>query len=566
MASNSLTKIKSVRTLQRWWQVQSIFLRYGFDMLVDQSEVQKVRRYLQEKLHQQPDEFEQYSTPEKVRLMLQELGPTFVKLGQMAASQSNTLPPDWIEELEKLQSDVPPFPEQQVRHIIATELGAPLEEKYKEFNLEPLAAASIGQVHTAVTHNNQPVVVKVQRPNIVPQIEADVAIMKEVASWLEKTATWARNYGVSDIIDEFAFNLQIELDYRNEGRNADRLRGNLAAVGGVHIPYIYWDLVTERVLTMERVNGVKITNLQALDEAGLEREALVETFMRSMIQQLLIDGFFHADPHPGNIFVELSDGTIVFLDTGMMGHLAEDQRREVINLLQAVQRSDTQEIVRIAMTIGIITKPVNERILRRDISRLLNRYMTASLSEIPFAEVMSKVLTTIFDHGIRMPSELTLALKALVQTEEIARTLKPEIQITDVAQTISRHLLFDQFKPETIANKLNSTLMQLLQLAPLFHAALEQLLREVKSGKLTIRLDIADLPQNYQELPSILSRLTIGIAIAGMTVGSAIVMTSSPETTWWFVPFLGVVGFILSMAAGCFLVFSVLWRMWRANR
>lgn len=564
MASGSLTKIKSVRTLQRWWQVQSTFLRYGFDMLVDQNEVQKVRSYLKDKLHQKPHEFEAYSTPQKVRLMLQELGPTFVKLGQMAASQSNTLPPDWIEELEKLQSNVPPFSAEQVRQIVTTELDAPLEEKYKEFNLEPLAAASIGQVHSAVTHNNQPVVVKVQRPNIVPQIESDVAIMKEVAGWLEKTTTWAKNYGAVDIIDEFSFNLQIELDYRNEGRNADKLRDNLASEKGVHIPYIYWELVTGRILTMERINGVKITDLNALDGAEIDREALVQTFMQSMIQQLLVDGFFHADPHPGNVFVDLSNGTLVFLDTGMMGHLAEDQRREIINLLQAVQRSDTQEIVRIAMSIGIITKPVDERGLRRDINRLLNRYMTASLSEIPFAEVMSKVLTTIFDYGIRMPSELTLALKALVQTEEIARTLNPNIQITDVAQTISRHLFFEQLKPEVIAGKLNSTLMQLLQLIPLFNAALEQLLKEIKSGKLTIRLDVTDMPPDFQELPGIINRLTIGLAIAGMTVGSAIAMTASPENTSWIVPFLGVTGFVLSMVAGCFLVFSVLWKMWRS--
>ena len=228
------------------------------------------------------------------------------------------------------------------------------------------------------------------------------------------------------------------------------------------------------------------------------------------------------------------------------------------------QQSDTQEIVRIAMSIGIITKPINERGLRRDINRLLNRYITASLSEIPFAEVMSKVLTTIFDYGIRMPSELTLALKALVQTEEIARTLNPKIQITDVAQTISRHLFFEQLKPEVIARKLNSTLMQLLQLVPLFNAALEQLLKEIKSGKLTIRLDVADMPPDFQELPGIISRLTIGLAIAGMTVGSAIAMTASPENTSWIVPFLGVIGFILSMVAGCFLVFSVLWKMWRS--
>ncbi len=554
---------KSIRNLQRYWQVQSIFLRYGFDIMVDQDEIQKVRQYIRDKRKRQPDEFDQYSTPERVRLMLQELGPTFVKLGQMAASQTNSLPPAWVEELQKLQSEVPPFPEEGVREIIISELGAPLEEVFDDFDLQPLAAASIGQVHRAVLVDNQPVVVKVQRPDIVPQIEADIAIMQEVAGWLEKTTTWAKNYGAVDIVDEFAYNLQDELDYRNEARNADRLRNNMVGIARVHIPEIQWNLVTTRVLTMERIQGVKITNTGALDEAGIDREAVVETFMRSMIHQLLVDGFFHGDPHPGNVFVNLDDAQIIFLDTGMMGRLAEDQRTGIINLLKALRNSDAVEIVRIAMTIGVIHKPVDQRALRRDIDRLLNRYLSAALSDIPFAEVLSKILILIFNRGIRLPSELTLALKALIQTEEIARTLNPEIQVADVTQTLTKHLFMEQLKPETIMARFNSGIAELFQLAPQLYGAISQLLKQVQSGKLTVELDASDLPRQLQEFTVIANRFTIGLTLAGMTVGSALTMSVSPENTWSFIPLLGTIGFIVSMVGGSLLVFGVMWEMWR---
>jgi len=285
-----------------------------------------------------------------------------------------------------------------------------------------------------------------------------------------------------------------------------------------------------------------------------------------MIHQLLIDGFFHADPHPGNVFVNLQNGEIIFLDTGMMGYLVEDQRTEVVNLLKALQKSDAEEIVRIALVLGIPNKPVDERALKRDINRLLNRYMTASLSEIPFAEVLSKILTLIFNRGIRLPSELTLALKALIQTEEIARTLNPKIQVADVAQTLTKHLLMEQFKPEMITARLNSAVTELLQLVPQFYKATSQLLRQIQSGKLTIEIDAENLPRQLREFTVILNRFTIGLTLAGMTVGSALTMSVSPENTWSFIPLLGTIGFIVSMIGGGFLVFGVMWEMWQRRK
>ncbi|MCP4010838.1 MAG: AarF/ABC1/UbiB kinase family protein, partial [Proteobacteria bacterium] len=240
-----------------------------------------------------------------------------------------------------------------------------------------------------------------------------------------------------------------------------------------------------------------------------------------MIHQLLVDGFFHGDPHPGNVFVNLDDAQIIFLDTGMMGRLAEDQRTGIINLLKALRNSDAVEIVRIAMTIGVIHKPVDQRALRRDIDRLLNRYLSAALSDIPFAEVLSKILILIFNRGIRLPSELTLALKALIQTEEIARTLNPEIQVADVTQTLTKHLFMEQLKPETIMARFNSGIAELFQLAPQFYGAISQLLKQVQSGKLTVELDASDLPRQLQEFTVIANRFTIGLTLAGMTVGSA---------------------------------------------
>jgi ubiquinone biosynthesis protein len=554
-----------VRNLQRWRQVQSILLRYGFDVLIDQGEIKEARRFLHEKLHLSLGEFNDRSMPERVRLMLQELGPTYVKLGQMLSSRSDLMPEAWVQELSKLQDDVPPFSKEQMRQVIQEELGAPPEEMFAWFDPVPVAAASIGQVHRALLADEQSVVIKVQRPDIGPQIRADMEILREIARVIEARTALGRHYGVQGIVEEFARSLDEELDYRNEGRNAERLRRNMASINEVHVPFIYWRLTTARVLTMEWVQGNKITDLKALSLAGLDRQALADTFIRSMLKQVLIDGFFHADPHPANIFVDPDSGALVFIDLGMMGQIVEEQRTELGNMVLAIKRQDSQEIVRVALTIGTAYGPVQEIKLRRELDRLLDRYLTVTLSEVSFAQLINEVLTLLFAHHIRLPHELTLGAKALVQAEEIARTLDPEIQIIEVARAVAQQIIWQRLDPRNFVLRLPQNARETMRLMHALPEAAEQLLKQIQRGKLTVELEAPDLSERAHDFYVVANQLTLALVLLGMTIGSAIAMSASPETPWGFIRVLGVVGFILAMGIGTALVWRVLRALWRAR-
>jgi len=555
-----------VRNWQRWREVQAVLLRYGFDLLIDQEEIQEVRRLLREKLHVTIGEFSERSLPERVRMMLQDLGPTAVKLGQILSSRSDFLPADWVSELSSLQDAVPPFPFEQVREIIQGDLHRSLEELFLEFDPEPIAAASIGQVHRAVLPNLNRVVVKVQRPGIAPQVHADMEILRELARLLEDRTAWGRQYGVTAIIDEFARSMNFEMDYENEATNADRLRRNMASQPGVHVPYIYWELVTPHILTMEEVQGIKATDLARLDEAGVNRVQVADVFIHSIFHQILIDGFFQADPHPGNLMIEPGDGTLVYIDLGMMGSLLPEQRQQFGDLVQAVLRRDSREVVRRVLVIGTPYKPVRESSLRREVDHIINRYLEASLDRFSFSMLLREVLTVIFREGVRLPSDLTLAIKTLIQGEEVARTLDPRIQIVDILQSISQQILLQNLDPRNWVYQLGGSLREALRLMEALPRATETLLKQIEAGALRVGLDIPDFRQQVDHLYTISNRMTAGLIIAGMIIGSSIAMSVSPDHSWSFIPVLGVVGFVLSMTIGLALVWSVFMDLWRVSR
>jgi ubiquinone biosynthesis protein len=471
-----------------------------------------------------------------------------------------------VAELAKLQDEVAPFPYEEVRQVIIDQLGAPPEELFDRFDPQPMAAASIGQVHRACLPGGRAVVVKVQRPGVEPQIQADVDIVRRVARLIQNHTTWGREFGVVEIAEEFARSLLDEIDYVNEGRNAERLRLNLASQPQVHVPTIYWELVTPHLLTMEEVSGVKIDDLEALDQAGIDRAALAGLFMRSMFQQSLVDGFFQADPHPANLLVNPENGVLNFIDLGMMGTLVEEHREQLGEMVVAALQRDSREIVRIALVIGTPVREVNELALRRDVDRILNRYLTAGLSDISFTAILGEVMSIINEHGIRLPSDLTLGAKALTQAEAIARTLDPEIKVIEVARAAAQQIIWRRWDPRTAMTHLARDTREMVRLAKALPQALERLLHQIESGAVQVRLDAPGWEGQVRHLSTIANRLTAGLILAGLAIGSAIAMGISPQQSWDFVPVLGVIGFSLSTTLGVVLVWNVLLDIWRTDR
>ena len=347
------SNVDKVHESLRLQQVYNVFLRYGWDFVFQQWEpVDTFRHMMQQWVWQLPEEVVDVPVPVKLRLMLEELGPTYVKMGQIVSSQASVIPTEWAVELNKLQSSVPPFPSSQAYEIIVDELGAPPEELYATFEDNPFAAASTAQVHRAVLHSGELVVVKVQRPNIRPQMKADVGIMHNAVRVVSSRSEYVRTIDLVGMVDEFGTNVLDELDYGGEAYNAYRLGTNMAEVPGVRIPKIYGDLSTSKVLTMEYAKGVKISEIDAIKAAGVSTEMLSANLMRSMTKQLFIDGFFHADPHPGNILVDLDSGDIVFIDLGMVGELDLQKRISLVQLLFALKQQDVKALAQIMLSLS----------------------------------------------------------------------------------------------------------------------------------------------------------------------------------------------------------------------
>jgi ubiquinone biosynthesis protein len=421
--ASTLDKLRENLRLQ---QVYNVFLRYGLDIAFERvPTIAVLRASMQRWVWNLPEDLESPELPVKVRLMIEELGPTYVKVGQIVSSQASVLPAEWEEQLAKLQSNVPPFPGSQVREIIVDELGKSPEELYATFEPTPLAAASTAQVHRATLHDGTEVVVKVQRPHIRNQMKADVGIMRNAARVLSNRSQALQAIDLAGMVNEFGANAIRELDYTGEAYNSFRLTQNMATVPGVHIPKIYSELSTDRVLTMEFIRGVKISNLEAIDAAGLDRAALARNALRAIVKQLLIDGFFHADPHPGNVLVDLHTGDIAFIDTGMVGELELAQRLNIIQLLLAVTQNDVTGMASVMKSLSTpFVDKVDEKAYYKDFERTIGRIMISG-DTVDFGQAVSLAMDLLRQHGLRLDANLTLAIKALMQAQAIALLLYP---------------------------------------------------------------------------------------------------------------------------------------------
>ena len=403
---------RSVRHRQRYQQIVGVFLRHGFGYLFEHLGSEWAPRRRSSRSDEQPaSPVTEQDLPAHFRQALEELGPTFVKLGQVLSTRPDLLPPSYVAELSKLQDAVPPVPWEAIRDAITQELGRPPEEVFASIDPEPLGAASLGQVHAATLADGTEVVIKVQRPNIQPTIATDLEILQALAPAAQRTPEGQIHDFVAEA-DDFAYTLNNELDYRLEGRNADRFRANFADEPLLHVPHVYWEYTTPRVLVLERIQGVKIDDVAAVEAAGYDRHQVAVNAARMVVKEVLEDGFFHADVHPGN-FVVMPGEVIGVMDFGKMGYLRDEDRYDAICFYAAVVSMDPDGIVDVLVRMGAVGGEVDRKALSRDIERVLYKYYNVSMGDIRIQGMADVAMPIINRYHLRLPSNFGLLLQTL---------------------------------------------------------------------------------------------------------------------------------------------------------
>jgi ubiquinone biosynthesis protein len=477
------------------------------------------------------------------------------------------LPAVWRDELAQLQSEVGPFPYSEVVRIVTEQLGDPPDQVYATFTETPLAAASTAQVHRATLKTGEEVVVKVQRPDINITVRADLNVIRDLTRFAEQRFAFARNADIHAIISEYAANIITELDYTNEAFNGRLLAENMRMFPTIRVPKIYAELSTVSVMTQEFVRGVKITNIQAIANAGLDRQLLAQTFVKAIVKQVIYDGFFHGDPHPGNVLVDTDSGDIIFLDLGMMGVLNSDKRLALADLIWSLAERDGREVARTVLNLTISNRPVNQDKFFDDAERLLKRFTAFEDMPLSVGGAMASILDALQRHGLRMDPDLTLALKAMIQAEETAHTLDPDLNLVQTCLEATRDLFVETFDADKVVGALRThsirAAKQVLRSIPSLEGAVGGWMQQLMRGKFTIYLDGTDLRGQVDDLDKTISynarRVAYALLLAGLLVGAGVASTSNNTGS----PLLGALAYWIFIGAALCAAAVIVHALWR---
>ncbi len=511
---------------QRYREIAETLSRHGMGYLVGIAGLERYVPFHRGLLGHEP-QAEPYTRPEHVRLALEQLGATFVKLGQILSTRSDLLGAAYQAELAGLQDAAPPVAAETIRALVAEELGQSVEDAFASFELIPLAAASIGQAHAATLHDGTEVVVKVRRPGVVEQIAEDLEILRNLAVHASRRWEAASDYDLVGLVDEFAVTLEAELDYLREGRSAERFAANFAQDDEVHIPRVLWETSTSRVLTLERVRGLKVSDLDALDEAGIGRRALAELATRVTAQMVFEDGFFHADPHPGNFFVE-PGGRLGIIDFGMVGELDDRLRERLGALLVALARSDADRTTDAVLALSTARAPVDRATLQADLAALVASTEGRAVSEIALGSVIEDALRIVRRHHLQLPHELVLLLKMVAMNEGMAVALDPDFELGAVLAPYARRLVARQMSPTAFARRLGQAGIDVAQLGAELPEHVRRLLAVVEGGGLEVHLRADELEPLIARAERLGNRVVAGVIAAAFIEGVAELMAVDP--------------------------------------
>jgi ubiquinone biosynthesis protein len=532
--------------------------KYGFGDLIDQLNVgQYIEIGMQMVSKKRRENVEKLTRAERVRMALEELGPTFVKLGQILSSRPDLVPVEFIQELSKLQDNVPSFPFAQVKEIVEAELQTPLKDMYKEFNETPLAAASIGQVHRGRLKSGEDVIVKVQRPGIRATIEVDLEIMLHLAILIEKHVEEWGLHKPTRIVEEFSHSLGKEIDYTIEASNAERFARQFTGNSSVYVPCIFREASTRRILTIEYIGGIKASEIGKLDKGGFDRKILASRGADLILEQVFEYGFFHGDPHPGNIFI-LPDNVVCYLDFGMMGRVDRRAREDFADIVYAYVSRDESKIVDALLRVVEWDKEPDRRALEKDIGDFVESYLYKSLKELRIEDILHQILELITHHRLRLPPDIFLMVKALTQVEGLGLVLDPDFDMTEKAAPFVKRLKLKRLSPKRIIADFLDSGGDLVQLIKEIPGELRDITKQIKQGKISIAFEHRGLENLVFEMDRSSNRVAFALVVASLVIGSSLIFRSDLGPFLFGFPLLGLVGFSIAAIFGIWLLISIL--------
>jgi ubiquinone biosynthesis protein len=566
--------LTSVRDAGRLYDIASTLIRYGFGDMVRRLGLGDALERAGRALHwQDAGEFAHLEPPARVRRAMEELGPTFVKLGQVLATRVDLLEPEWIAEFSRLHDNARAEPFEAVSEQLVEDLGATAQEVFARFDTEPLATGSLALVYAATLPDGDEVIVKVRRPGIRAVVEADLRLLARLAQLAEAEIPGLRLFRPQEVVREFAGSLRRELDFATEARNARRMAGNFAGYSDadspppavdaaglplapppvIVIPRMVWE--SERICVQELVRGIPGTRLADVDAAGLDRAVLARRGARAVLKMIVEDGFFHADPHPGNVFY-LEGNRVAFIDFGMVGRLTPQRREEVMRLLFGLVNRDAASAADVA--IGWAGgRAVDRDTLVTEIDAFADQYRGLPLQQLRVGEMLTELVRLLREHRLVLPADLALLVKAFITLEGMGRELDPGFDMAGEAMPVLQRAMRRHYAPDAVLQRGWKSVREMLSLLAGLPQDLTRLLQAARRGGLDLRIDVAHLEDVGRQLDRAASRLAVGVVVAALIIGSSIVMTVPGGPTLLGLPLFGLLGFLGAVAGSIWLLASI---------
>jgi ubiquinone biosynthesis protein len=556
-----LETISVVRDLGRLHEIASILIRYGWGDAVRAMGMANMLERAGRLLHwKSSSEIVHLPAPVRIRRAMEELGPTYIKLGQLLATRVDMFPPDWIEEFEKLHNQVPPVSYEEVRPALLAALHGDPQEVLDEFDPVPVAAASIAQVYRARHKDGTSVMIKVRRPGIEAKIGADLRIMDHLAHLLESEVPDMRRYQPAQIASQFRRSLRRELDLVKEARNIDQFGRDFSDDPNVHIPRVYWEYCTDKVNVQEEIRGVTGVDDALLRAEGLDPEKLAANGADTVLKMVLLNGYFHADPHPGNV-IFLPGNRIGLIDFGMVGRLNETRRNQIVNLLHALSQKNEEGMLEVLLDWAGDAE-TNEQRLAYDVAELVYSYDDLTLKDVKLGNLLNDISALLRENHLVLPADLILLFKTLITLEGLGQQLNPAFHMVDHITPFVEQIIVERYRPATLFRRSRKSLRELGDVIFGLPRDFARLIREARRGRIRIDLDLKRLDHFGHQLDRSSNRLTMGILTASLVIGSSIIMTVRGGPELFGLPLFGLLGFLVAFINSIWIIVSI----WRSGK